>query len=306
MAGAAKPRLGELLVGAGLLGQAELDEVLRTKDPGQKLGRALVERGLVTEQQLTQALSQLLSVPWVSLYHIDFSKALLARVSRDLVERYGLVPIFVRNVRGQGETLYVATDDPTNDLALAAVTRASGLPTRPMIASTSDIQAIIRVHYTNPGVLPAVPVILDEPAVTVQEGRRVKAQEPSKPPVKPAPSGSSGAPARSPAQPPASAVPVTKPEGGRRGSRGKKAPAIALTLLDGTQILLPSAKPPDEATVTARDILSALRARAHGADATEILGADPKWESYVVALVSLLLRKGLVSERELVDELSKI
>ncbi len=297
-------------MGAGLLGQAALDEVLRTKDPGQKLGRALVERGLVTEQQLTQALSQLLSVPWVSLYHIDFSKALLARVSRDLVERYGLVPIFVRNVRGQGETLYVATDDPTNDLALAAVARASGLPTRPMIASTSDIQAIIRVHYTNPGAPPAVPVIADEPALTVPEGRRGKAQAPPvKPPVKPPPSAPSpapGAPARAPAQPPASAVPVTKPEGGRRGSRGKKAPAIALTLLDGTQILLPSAKPPDEATVTARDIVSALRARAHGADATEILGADPKWESYVVALISLLLRKGLVSDRELVDELSKI
>jgi type IV pilus assembly protein PilB len=305
VAGAAKPRLGELLVGAGLLGQGELDEVLRTKDPGQKLGRALVERGLVTEQQLTQALSQLLSVPWVSLYHIDFSKALLARVSRDLVERYGLVPIFVRNVRGQGETLYVATDDPTNDLALAAVSRASGLPTRPMIASTSDIQAIIRVHYTNPGALPAVPVILDEPAVTVQEGRRVKPQEPPpKPPVKATQARTPAAPLPSP--PPVSAVPVTKPEGGRRGSRGKKAPAIALTLLDGTQILLPSAKPPDEATITARDILSALRARAHGADATEILGADPKWESYVVALISLLLRKGLVSERELVDELSKI
>ena len=308
MEASGKPRLGELLVGAGLLSQTDLDEVLRTKAPGQKIGRALVERGLVTEQQLTQALSQLLSVPWVSLYHIDFSKPLLARVPRDVAERFGLVPIFVRNVKGQGETLYVATDDPTNDQALAEVSRVAGLPTRPMIASSSDIQATLRVHYAiqpPQAVAPAPPVAtaaIEAPAVTRPEGRRRISKESDKPPA-PAPS-----PIPAPKSPIPELLPLLDAEAPtkRLGTNRRKSPALSLTLLDGTKIYLPSAPKQDEDGITARDLVSALRARSHGADASEILGPDPKWEVYVSALFAILLRKGLLTDRELVEELAKV
>lgn len=277
--GAQKPRLGELLVGAGLLAQSDLDAVLREKDPRQKIGRALVERGLVSEQQLTQALSQLLSVPWVSLYHIEFSRQLLDRVPRELAERFGLVPIFVRNVRGQGETLYVATDDPTNEAALAEVSRVSGLPTRPMIASTSDIQAIVQVHYA-----PSTQRTVPEPsqAVTRPEGLKKASSTPAAPPE-----------------------PKVRPEKKKAQTTKRKGPEMSLTLLDGTKIILPAGAPKDDG-VTARDIVAALRARSHGADASEILGPDPRWEAYFSALLGLLLRKGLLTDREIVEELSKI
>ncbi len=359
-----RPRLGELLVGAGLLSQADLDAVSRTKEPGQKLGQALVARGLVTEQQVTQALSQVLSVPWVSLYHIDFSPQLLERVPREFAEKYGLVPIFVRNVRGQGETLYVATDDPTNEAALAEVSRLSGLPTRPMIASTSDIQATLRAHYSDaaPRVTPpaAVPErrseIVRELSVTRREPR---AEAPAAPapvsapaapigspaPIAPPPAPPAAAPAPIAVAPPAAAPiaappraapppapepaepPIPEPppsiqvvhedvvdapppapsssdslEGERRGRRK----AVSLTFLDGTTVLVPQGRSAEESKVTARDIVSALRARTHGADASEILGEAPRWEAYVSALLAVLLRKGLMSDRELMEELSKV
>ena len=141
-------RLGQLLVEAGILMPEELEVVLlRQKKDGRKLGSLLVDAGLVNETQLTQILSQQLNAPWVSLYHIDFSRQLLNLVPRELVEQYCLVPIYVRHVRGQGETLYVAMDDPSNDEALSAVKDASGLPVRAMIAPPSDIRNAIRVYY---------------------------------------------------------------------------------------------------------------------------------------------------------------
>ena len=87
---------------------------------------------------------------------------------------------------------------------------------------------------------------------------------------------------------------------------------VALTLLDGTTITLP-AKKKKEATgagealtaLTARDIVSALRATAHGADASEILGDQVRWEPIVAALLSILLRKGLIADWEFVEELRK-
>src|SRR5512141_1511411 len=121
-------RLGQLLVDASIITKEQLEEVLlMQKQDGRKLGTLLVERGLINETQLTQILSQQLSVPWVSLYHVDFSKQLLSLVPKDVAAKYCLVPIYVRHVRGQGDTLYVAMDDPTNEEALKACSAWSGL-----------------------------------------------------------------------------------------------------------------------------------------------------------------------------------
>lgn len=82
---------------------------------------------------------------------------------------------------------------------------------------------------------------------------------------------------------------------------------VNLTLLDGTTITLP-AKKQQESTegLTARDFISALRATAHGADASEILGDQVRWEPVVAALLSILLRKGLIADWEFIEELRKI
>jgi type IV pilus assembly protein PilB len=149
----ARLRIGELLVEAKVITSDQVEDALAaqatSKDDGLKLGQILVERGLITETQLTQTLSLQLSVPWVSLYHIDFSRQLLNMVPRELAERFSAVPIFVRNVKKQGNSLYVAMDDPTNEAALAEISRAAGLPVKPMIACLTDIRNAIRVYYAD-------------------------------------------------------------------------------------------------------------------------------------------------------------
>jgi type IV pilus assembly protein PilB len=158
--------LGELLVEAQVISREALDHVLAAqKQDGRRLGTLLVELGLVTETQVTQILSQQLSIPWVSLYHIDFSRQLLNLVPRELVEKYCLVPIFVRRVRGVGETLYVAMDDPSDERAREEVSHYAGLPVRAMIAPPSDIREAIRVYYGAHSVPP--PWTAQEPATDV-------------------------------------------------------------------------------------------------------------------------------------------
>lgn len=141
-------RLGELLVRAGLVTGEQLEETLGEQQRvGKRLGTLLVDRGLVTEAQVTQILSQQLSIPWVSLHHIDFSRQLLELVPFDIVERYCIIPIYVRRVRGLGDALYVAMEDPTNAQALQEIGERSGLHVRAMIAPPSDIRAAIDAHY---------------------------------------------------------------------------------------------------------------------------------------------------------------
>jgi type IV pilus assembly protein PilB len=321
-------RIGELLVEGGILSQSQLEQALfaQRKD-GRKLGQLLVELGLVSEVQVTQTLSRQLSVPWVSLYHVDFSRSLLNLVPREVAERYCLIPIFVRKVRKQGETLYVAMDDPTNDGAIQDVARAAALPVKPMIACPSDIRAAIRVYYL--GEMPA-PAAVPPPPASRASSPDIAARPPPPPVPIAAPPPAPAAPPPAPAAPPPPAdTRDSSPEieaeekevvAPPKRHRGKM---ISLTLLDGTTISLPTppkrqGSSPDAAApqerkgpeisdqLTARDLVSALRAVAHGVDASEILGTEPRWEAIISALLSILLRKGLIADWEFVEEFRKI
>jgi type IV pilus assembly protein PilB len=353
--GSRRALLGELLVESNVISREQLAEVLAVpRQPGKKLGQVLIERGWITEAQLTQTLSLQLSVPWVSLYHIDFSRQLLNRVSREVAERYCLIPVFVRHVKGQGETLYVAMDDPTNEVALAEVARQAGLPAKPMISSATDIRSALRVYYGEPAPQTVVEVPMAanraEPPTTLRDGPS-RAGGPATPatPTEPEPVAASRAasqpppplPTRKPSQPPPrpprtvalepqeealdpgpptdrSAAPSgttleeepkRRPDAAEQGRR--RARMVNLTLLDGTTIQLPP-RASRKATfasregLTANDFVAALRASAQGADASEVLGESPQWEPVVAALLSILLRKGLIADWELVEELRKI
>ena len=100
---------------------------------------------------------------------------------------------------------------------------------------------------------------------------------------------------------------------------------VTLTLLDGTKVNLPAKSataqkprlpsdppagaapsPPAGDGLTARDLVAALRALSHGADASEILGENVRWEAVFSALLSLMLKKHLIADWEFVEEYKKI
>ena len=366
-------RLGELLIEAKVITQEQLDHVLGVqRQDGRKIGQLLIELKMVGEITLTQTLSRQLAVPWVSLYHIEFSRSLLNLVPRELAERFCLVPIFLRKVRKQGDALYVAMDDPTNEPALAEASRVASMQVKPMIACPSDIRSAIRVHYQGgaPGSAPRVPVaapsspsasrmaaappsaasvlrhVVVPAAAPPLPERASRVDEREKQPT--LPEGKEGVlfdtiddanPLDSPKPPSVERLnedqdhPDATPEiesreiDAPRSSRGSRGPRmVGLTLLDGTTIMLPAKPRParpegapgtgapgteapreDANQLTARDLISALRATAHGADATEILGEKPPtWEAMFAALLSLMLKKGLIADWEFIDEFRKV
>ncbi len=334
-------RLGELLVAAQIITRQQLEGMLEVqKSDGRRIGKLLVEAGLVTETQVTQILSQQLSVPWVSLYHIDFSRQLLDLVPRELAERYNLVPIFVRRVRGLGETLYVAMDDPSDESAQREVSQWCGLPVRAMIAPPSDIRAAIRAYYSggkdSASLSEAVAELeAEEGAKRPKSTRPIEAPpeltsppssavvEEVEPPVAAVATANSSPPVAE--VPPVPEPPDSSPEVSSREvsmpapARGKTKRMVTLTLLDGTQIYLTAKgrrgvskgeeQPvrPGAGDLTARDLVAALRAVSHGADTSEILGDDHvQWQALFAALLSLLLKKHLIADWEFVEEFRKI
>jgi len=148
VAGKKRLKLGEILVNAGLLREEELLEMLELqKKEGERLGFLLITRMYVTEGQLVQALSKQLSVPWVSLTHLDITPELMKLVPHDVAVTYGVVPVYIMSRRTGGKTLYVAMDDPTNEDVLNNISQNSGMEVKPMIAAPSEITTAIRRFY---------------------------------------------------------------------------------------------------------------------------------------------------------------
>jgi type IV pilus assembly protein PilB len=312
-----KTLLGQLLVEAKIIEPEQLDEVLaRQKQDRRRLGTLLIESGLVSEAEITQLLSLQLSVPWVSLYHVDFSRQLLNLVPRELAEKFCLVPIFVRRVPELGETLYVAMDDPLDEMAIKEVSAWAGLPVRTMIAPPSDIRGAIRAYYygsdrwTVPPVAAAPAKEDASPRASAErtEERAARAVEFADsalakaervdPPAEPAPHDS---------YPQIEAREIDMPM-----PKGAAARMVTITLLDGTQINLPArpAAPLAERAealavegeqLTARDLVLALRLVGSG-DASRVLGENVRWERLFAALLAVLLKKHLVADWEFVEE----
>lgn len=279
-----------MLVRAGIITEDDVREALvQQKRTGDRLGETLVAMGKVTERQMTQQLSNQLTIPWVNLYHVDFSRELLDLVPADLAEHYELIPVYVRSVRRQGDTLYVAMTDPLNLEILQQVADEAGLPVKPMVANPTDIRNAIRVYY-----LGLAPLEEEEPKAEREPAAEESEPAPDEPTPEPVPSDEGGPSAR-PSQPP-----PPRPA----------AAFMTLTLLDGTQVKLPSpaaagaAVEPEERGLTTRDLIHALNARAAGEDVSDVL-PDDAWEPLVATLLSVLLRKGLIADWEFVDEWKK-
>ena len=284
-------RLGDMLVAAGLIRKEQLESALASqKTSGRKLGAELVALGLLSEVQMTQVLSNQLSVPWVSLYHVELTRDLLSLVPAPVAESTGAIPVYVRKVRREGDTLFVAMDDPTNTRALALLREATGMPVKPMVAAPSEVADAIRVYYFG-----GRPRTVHPPAPAPSpESAPVAASEPKRaaPPPKPATEKP-----KEPQKPEAKAEP-------------KKPRTITLTLLDGTTVKLPapgSGAKPDEtqaSTLTTNDLVRALFARARGEDVKDVL-PDDRWETLFATLLTLLLRRGLIADWEFIEELEK-
>ncbi|MDQ7990759.1 MAG: GspE/PulE family protein [Candidatus Dactylopiibacterium sp.] len=143
MARPQKFRLGELLVEQGLLSAAQLDAALaQQKNSGRKLGRVLVDGGIVTEERIATAIGRQLGIPYVDLRNHEVDAATAALLPETLARRFRVLVLEA----GEGGVL-VGMADPSDVFAYDEVTRAMRREVRLAVVAEGQLIAAIDRLY---------------------------------------------------------------------------------------------------------------------------------------------------------------
>lgn len=135
--------LGEFLVETGDLDKLQLSEALNEqKRSGRLLGNILLERGFVTREILTKALSRQHDLEFSSLSSSKSTPAALEHLPRHVAEKYELLPLHL-----DGDRLTVLINNPQTKAKLKDLGLLLGLRIHPMLTAVDDIQAEIARRY---------------------------------------------------------------------------------------------------------------------------------------------------------------
>ena len=136
-------RLGELLTKASLITQDQLKEALRVqKETGGKLGETLIKLKFVSEEDITECLSQQFGVPSINLQHFEIDASVIKLIPGDVARKYNILP-----VNKTGATITIAMADPTNVFAMDDIKFMTGYNVEPVVASELGIKAAIDNYY---------------------------------------------------------------------------------------------------------------------------------------------------------------
>jgi len=132
-------RLGRLLLESNLIDVDQLDEALEEhSSTGKSLGRVLIDKGVLTEGQLTSVLAEQIGIRYVDLSNYAIDPACATLIDANLAKRYTVIPIDYDDGK-----LMVAMSDPTNVFALDDLRIMTGMEILPVVTTKDDIIASI-------------------------------------------------------------------------------------------------------------------------------------------------------------------
>ena len=134
------PALGALLVAGGMITREQLAAALREQErTGKKLGRILIDLGLMREADIVRMLARQVGLEFVDLSEYPVDPSAAALIPEQVARRY--LAIGIGHEDGK---LVLAMSDPSNVFALDDIRTITGIELKPVVAAASDVEAAIR------------------------------------------------------------------------------------------------------------------------------------------------------------------
>ncbi len=136
-------QLGELLIERGIITQNQLEKALAAQqERGGLIGEILVELEFVKEDEIAQTLTAQYGFPYLPLSNYDVNPDIANIVPGRVARQYLLIPI-----DKIGNNLTLAMSNPLNVQAIEDVELLSGCSVQSFVSTSSDIKRAIAKYY---------------------------------------------------------------------------------------------------------------------------------------------------------------
>ncbi|NQU43840.1 Flp pilus assembly complex ATPase component TadA, partial [bacterium] len=136
-------KLGHILVEMRILDPDELDRALiEHHKSGEQLGTVLRKMGLITEEELLQAVARQAGLRFMRLSDVVIDPEVIARVPARLATHYHIMPVGVRD-----DALEIAVSDPNDVHVLDDLRLNLRAEIDPVVASFKDISEAVKQYY---------------------------------------------------------------------------------------------------------------------------------------------------------------
>lgn len=153
-----KRKLGDILVMAEKITSLQLKEALKAqKILGKKLGEILIDDGIVSEEDIIEAITKQTGIERIDLNNVKFEKKVIKILPRNLCDKYNLIAFGL-----EGEKIQIALSDPLNIFAIDDVSISTGLDVKSYISNKKEIQKFIDINYSTEEVNKAAEVLSKE------------------------------------------------------------------------------------------------------------------------------------------------
>jgi len=170
MAIAQKKLLGESLVEKGLITAEQLRQAeLEARADAKPLRKILTKKGLISEEDLTAFLSQEFDLPLVDLTNYLIDPEITDLIPEALARKHLLIPIL-----RIGNDLTVAMVDPSDVFALDELHMKTGLSIEPALAAETDVKKALEQHYSVKGTMEEVIENLDREKLEIKPGQETE------------------------------------------------------------------------------------------------------------------------------------
>jgi MSHA biogenesis protein MshE len=140
-------RLGDLLLEKKLISEQQLNEALtEQRASGRKLGRVLVDIGAISEADLNTTLATALNIPYVDLAHMALDAKIVTKLPETHARRHRAL-VLKEDARGY----LVCMADPTDLFASDELARVLGKPIRLALAKEAAVLRTIDLVYRRTG-----------------------------------------------------------------------------------------------------------------------------------------------------------
>ncbi len=137
-----KIRLGDCLVQKGMITEEQLSEALvKQKENGAKLGETIVEMGYVSENDMIDVLVEQLGIEYVDVRKIKVDENAARLLKEDFMRKNGLIPIAFDELLPN--VIRVAMADPMDIIAIDDISIITNMQVDPVLSTKGQINMAI-------------------------------------------------------------------------------------------------------------------------------------------------------------------